>query len=55
MNAYVSKPIDKKQLFGTIEQVLGMRVWSPRAEDEAPSSAPNTKALSQLEGFISSL
>jgi signal transduction histidine kinase/CheY-like chemotaxis protein/sensor domain CHASE-containing protein len=55
MNAYVSKPIDKKQLFSTVEQVLGVRVWSPDAEDETPPAAPNAAALGQLEDFISSL
>jgi signal transduction histidine kinase/CheY-like chemotaxis protein len=55
MNAYVSKPIDKTRLFNTIEQVLGVRVWSPTAQDSIPATAPSTEGLSQLEDFIATL
>ncbi len=55
MNAYVSKPIDKKLLFNAIEQILGVRAWSPTVQDAAPVSAPDAKALGALDDFVSTL
>jgi signal transduction histidine kinase/DNA-binding NarL/FixJ family response regulator len=55
MNAYVSKPIAKKQLFATIEQILRVRVWNPSAQDAGVAQASGTAALSKLEQFITSL
>ena len=59
MNAYVSKPIEQRQFFSTIEQVLNKRVWTPEISREAARpgviSTPHPEALGQLEDFISSL
>jgi signal transduction histidine kinase/FixJ family two-component response regulator len=55
MNAYVSKPIDKKLLFSTIEQVLGVRAWNEIEPESLPAIAPSAEGLGQLEDFISSL
>ena len=55
MNAYVSKPIDKQELFATIDSLLGTHTEleaSPPASDAAP---PAPGSLDELENFISSL
>jgi CheY-like chemotaxis protein len=55
MNGYVSKPIDKKLLFSTIGQVLGVRAWSEIESNSIPVTEPSAEGLGQLEDFISSL
>ena len=57
MNAYVSKPIERRTLLEVIETVIGEPVWQSAATETAavPPLAPTTEAASEIDDFITSL
>jgi CheY-like chemotaxis protein len=57
MNAYVSKPIERRTLLEVIETVIGEPVWQSAATETAavPPLAPTTEATSEIDDFITSL
>jgi signal transduction histidine kinase/CheY-like chemotaxis protein len=57
MNAYVSKPIDRRHLFEVIERVTGMHVWRPLAAEPVAPRAPEAtpSAAREMDDFIASL
>jgi CheY-like chemotaxis protein len=57
MNDYVSKPIERRNLFEIMERVTGLAVWRPVAAEAIPVS---TRAVTQaaefeVDDFIASL
>jgi signal transduction histidine kinase/FixJ family two-component response regulator len=57
MSGYVSKPIDRQNLFEVIEQVTGITVRRPVAAERAPQPAPaaTPAAVREVEDFMASL
>jgi CheY-like chemotaxis protein len=55
MTDYVTKPIDRGRLFGTIERVIGGRAFAPLAERQAAVSTPDTKQTALLDALTDSL
>jgi signal transduction histidine kinase/FixJ family two-component response regulator len=57
MNGYVSKPIERENLFTVIGQVTGMTVWRQMAADPtaAPVPAVTSAAEREVDDFIASL
>jgi len=55
MNAYVSKPIDKQELFASIDSLLGTNTELEASPPASDAAAPASGSLDELENFISSL
>ena len=57
MNGYVSKPIERRNLFEVLEQVTGATVWRPVAAERAPvpPDAPTSAAVQDVEDFMAML
>ena len=56
MTGYVSKPIERQNLFEVIEQVIGVPVMRPLAAEAAPVAKPITAiATLEIDDFIASL
>ena len=57
MSGYVSKPIERQNLFEVIEQVIGATVWRPAAAERTPRPQPaaTATAVQEVEDFMASL
>jgi signal transduction histidine kinase/CheY-like chemotaxis protein len=57
MSGYVSKPIERHNLFEVIEQVIGATVWRPVAAERVPRPQPaaTSTAVQEVEDFMASL
>jgi signal transduction histidine kinase/CheY-like chemotaxis protein len=57
MNGYVSKPIERQNLFDVMEQVVGVGVWRPSTIERAshPPDGLTLAHLADVENFITSL
>lgn len=60
MNAYVSKPINRRELYRSIERLLGVRAFSSAAEpaparDQAPAPETTPEVASELDQLLGGL
>jgi signal transduction histidine kinase/CheY-like chemotaxis protein len=56
MNDYVSKPVERREIFAVMERVLGVALAQSRpAERAAQAAAPSAAAVQEIDDFIGSL